>query len=714
MKLCCSALSLLLLVFAVSGCGSAASSASSASQSSIPVITYTYQSSINFDTYLITVGGTGFATGATLMVNGSAVATTAVKSNLLQTTVSNTSGSTMQISVAVQNPPPSSAVSSPTSFTLSSVTLPTTQQQWMSDVSQQNTSPVTAVSGDAQLSWTAPDTRTINVVVKAPAPAAGAPTVTMGSVPTGADARPYFDAALSLAASEHAGLLAIPTGTYTFKSLGTGSLGHLQILGQSDLVIDGQGSTLIFTQNANGVVIDTSQRVELTNFTIQYSLPTQMYWIGTMSSTTPYTITPIAGYTVTSADTIGHMVQYNPATSSFVHGNVAVYSPASLAFTGTGFTSSSFNSSDAGKTFMVFDHYYGGVAINIETYNAPSQMQDITLNNITINSGPGMAIFAYGVQRGLGIWNSHILPAAGSLISTEYDAINIPYVGGDIYIHDNVIGYEGDDALNLNNLMLPVVSTSGTSLVLGQYSRFVQQNDLLSFFDASNTFLGMAQVTAPPVALGGLNWSFTLSNSVSGVTTSSIVRDMNLVNSRTAVVNNTIENCQCHGMLIQDPNVLVQGNTLNNTLADGIKLITNVGSFKEGTGAINVLVQNNTINTTGIDADIPNTSFYGGIYVYGGTNSGLTSTVSNQYINIQNNTISNTDQDCIVVASAQYVNVTSNQCVSNNLTTSGSPSIYILKSNNVTVSGNTRTGTSTGAISVDSTTTSNITVQSTY
>jgi len=182
-----------------------------------------------------------------------------------------------------------------------------------------------------------------------------------------------------------------------------------------------------------------------------------------------------------------------------------------------------------------------------------------------------------------------------------------------------------------------------------------------------------------------------------------------------AVVNNTIQNCQCRGALVQVPNVLVQGNTFNRPLGDPIQLETDVGNFLEGTGAMNVLVQNNTINNAGYPTDINNdASTYAAIFAFNSTINGIATNISNQHLNIIGNTINNANAECIVVANSQYVNVTSNVCNSADLVTTGNPSIFIEDANTVSVEQNSRTGSTTGGLSVATGSTSAITVQASY
>lgn len=85
----------------------------------VPVVTTTTGTTGTYgQTFLVDVKGTGFVSGAALLVNGSPVATTAVTLTDLQTTVKNTTGAALQISIAVANPSPGATQSTSSSVTL--------------------------------------------------------------------------------------------------------------------------------------------------------------------------------------------------------------------------------------------------------------------------------------------------------------------------------------------------------------------------------------------------------------------------------------------------------------------------------------------------------------------------------------------------------------------------------------------------------------------
>jgi uncharacterized protein (DUF1800 family) len=86
----------------------------------VPVITTAVGSTTDGGLhFLVDVQGTGFLTGATLLIGGQAVTTTAVSQNDLQTTVADSTAQPMQIIVVVQNPNPGGTQSAAVTVSLS-------------------------------------------------------------------------------------------------------------------------------------------------------------------------------------------------------------------------------------------------------------------------------------------------------------------------------------------------------------------------------------------------------------------------------------------------------------------------------------------------------------------------------------------------------------------------------------------------------------------
>lgn len=587
---------------------------------------------------------------------------------------------------------------------------------WEALATAHPTSPVSAEPGDRSIEWVAPDRRMVRVVVKVPRPPSDAATVTLAPVPEGADARPFFEEALERVRTQKAGRLLIPKGTYTFKSLARGRQGHLVVRGLSDVTIDGSGSSLIFTQNEVGIYLTSNERLRIVRLSIDYALHTAS--LGRLKASPDGNVLVIdAKFPVTASDAVTYVSEYDVGAQRWVPGGLRFLfptgNPVQAKFVGNQtYTAPQFKQGHAEQSFMIFHHWYGGNAIRISDDPDQPASQDLTLDAVTIHSAPGMGIFVYGMKRGLAIVNSSILKAPGEsrLISTEYDGIHLLIAGGDVILANNRISRQGDDAINFNNPVQPIVAVNegGTNLTLGVYSRFIRVGDRLAFFDVDGNLLGTSQAVSVR-GLGGLNNEVIVDAPVAGVTTAAVVRDVQLVNSRYAIQNNTISDCQCHGMLLQVPFGLVEHNSIADTKANAVRLLSNIGFFKEGAGAFEVTVRNNLISGTGTD-NAPKMP-WAAISVYTAVrDNGLSAYALNGDLEISGNRIENVRQGCISVLNASRVTVSGNTCRAG-AATQGVAAISVRNSSSVWVTKNSTSGGFARSLDVDSATTKDIRVQ---
>ena len=593
-------------------------------------------------------------------------------------------------------------------------------EEWASLASHQVTSPVAAAPGDLLHRWEAPDHRTIQTVVRLPHPATNAPDVTLPSVPEGADARPYFEAALNDVRSRRARRLVVPFGTYIFKSTMTDQSGHLVIHDLSDSTIDGGGATFVFTHNVVGILIRGCQRVRLANIKIKYDL--HMASLATIRGRAGRKVLVVdPAYPVTSDDPVYYVSEFNPAAREWVQGGQRLILPpgsgnAAIYEGDQTYSSNAFSQLDEHRTFIVFHQFYGGPAIRIGDSPGPEQPEDVVIDNVRIFSGPGMGILAYGIKRGLAVIDCEIAPGQGpnSLISTEYDAIHVLELGGDLIIANNSISGQGDDGINLNN---PISTISATypdrrTMVLAPYSRFISVGDKLAFFDQDDRFIGQAGVVRTK-AIGGLDYEVAVTELPAGVGKKDIVRDTSLIDSRYVVAGNKISKCNCHGILAQIPNGLVEQNDIRDTKANAIRLLSSTGFFKEGVGAINVVVRGNKISNTGTDITprIP----WAAITVYAPISDGDVSFFPvNKDLLIEGNTVLNAQDACITISSSIDVAIRHNKCISVNLSRANAASVHVFRASKVNIDSNAGSDFALDDVDIDAGSTSEIRWQRGY
>lgn len=591
--------------------------------------------------------------------------------------------------------------------------------EWLRLATAQPSSPVTAEQGDQTERWTAPDGQAVILVVRAPRPVTDL-IIYAPSLRDGADATPYFEALVARAVTQQASRLVLPPGFYHFRSLVRGKHredSHVLLKGLHDITIDGSGAVFIFDNDKHGIVITQSQRLKLTNLTIRYGFPT-MSLMQAERGPAGEVVLRLADprYDHVANMKVPYVTEFDLNRQRWVNaGQRVILSPGSkdtASCDETSCRSPAFGKLQPGRTYVAFHSWYGGIAIYVDDspVSGTRQAEDISIDNVTIQNGPGMGIVAYGLKRGFAVTHSRIAPADDiSIGSVAYDAINTPIGGGDMLIADNVIEGQGDDGINFNNPVHPIVQRTGDNqLVLSAYSRFIRKDDRLAMFAEDGRYLGTSSVVTQPTALGGLNYAVTVNSLPEG--SPAFVRDVDLLTRRAAVLRNRIGRCHCHGILIQIPFVRVAENTFKDLPYNSIRLLANFGTFKEGSGAFNVSIEKNMIENNGADASLP--FKFGAISAYGVRRDGkITAAPVNAWIDISNNTITSADQACISVASSFRVRILNNSCLNTNshgATTGGG--INVLNARFVELSGNRRDG-STAEIFVDTATTSDVTKQ---
>lgn len=559
---------------------------------------------------------------------------------------------------------------------------------WARMASAQALSPARAAPGDLVREWTGPDGRPVRLVVRLPQPRAG--ELSVSPPPAGQDARPVLEAALDELRRRGLGRLRLQPGSYVFRSTAQG--GHWLLQGLQDVDIDARGARLVFSADAPGIVLGTSQRVRLRGATLAYQLPTSALAVLRERDGRRELVLD-DGVPVDDTTRLFYLTEYDRASRLWVKGGTRLILPPGAAaplqrVQGQVFSSSALASLRPGASYAVFRQWYGGAAFKIDDQPGPQQAEDIVLQDVTVLNAPGMGFLVYGLKRGFALLGSRVQPEPGSAmpVSSNFDALHIQSGGGDLLIADNHFVAQGDDGINLNNPVHPVVriEDEGRSLVLSTYSRFIRSGDRLAFFGGDGRLLGLADVTAPPEPLGGLEHRVRLSRAIEGLDTRSAVRDLALLASRYLVERNTVERCHCHGLLAQLPNGLIRGNTFSQLSYNAIRLLTDVGPWREGVGAINVAVLDNDIRDTGPDQApaMP----WAAIAAYGTGRGGVVvDEPVNQFLDIRGNRIQRVQQGCITVASSRTVTVADNECSASNLNKRRADSLSVQQASQVTL-----------------------------
>jgi hypothetical protein len=358
-----------------------------------------------------------------------------------------------------------------------------------------------------------------------------------------------------------------------------------------------------------------------------------------------------------------------------------------------------------GSRVIVRHYTYNGFAISITWAN------DITFDNLTLRTGPGVGIGAHdgGGYRGFRLANSNITRGPGRLISTASDVLDIT-MQADVIVENNDIGYQGDDSTAVSPTIFPMASASGNQIsVVGSCDPDPMDvpvvGDALAFFDENYTYKTTAYVKASNTSVCGTP-TLTLDRTIAGLnTTYSLIDLTQQATARYIVRNNLAHECRCHGIITDSPYGWINGNTYYDNSQGGIGL---VGGSGFGPGATNVEVTNNYISASG-----QSTQYSGTVAMFAPTATGeILDEPLFEKIRFDNNKFEQLLGPAIIATSARYLAIENTTIVNSNLaqadpieygTIPTLDSVIAYDAGNGEVCGTLKSGDTTGPIGIDPT-----------
>jgi hypothetical protein len=548
---------------------------------------------------------------------------------------------------------------------------------------------------------------------------------------SGQTAFQYLNQNIAQAISSQASVVRFPTASYTVTPE-NGATYHLAISGASDLIIDGQGSTLTFagvlggdTQgDVVGIVFSGDQRVVLKNFVIDYDV--RIASAGTVGSDSAhcggsshqYVLIDTGHYPMADSR-IQQAKIFNDSTSNLwglSENEYYTYSnPVNLQGSNAFYPcDSSFDSAfpTNGHTVTVRHFAYDGNAIGI--YGSSSH--DITLDGITLYSSPAMGVYVGNAfARGIAIENLKIIKNPNDptrLITLAADGLHLTDMIGDVVIENSEISFQGDDGLNIVTGMPNSTTVLGNQLTITGTAAGAPESlatgDVFDFYSPNLTFLGTATLQA---LSEGANIVATFDN-LASVSSGDYVIDQSKSVARVYIAGNYFHDNRERGMISRSTGVMVENNTFVNNSGPAILIGTDGQSFMEGAFGKDITIQGNTISS----ANQTQVSTYTSILEYGTisvgarclTSSGCANWLSPnsliQNLLIQNNVISASAGIGMLLSNLNSASVSGNTVVDTASTvvqnafggsSSAAGSIHSTRSSGITLDGNTLSRPST-------------------
>lgn len=399
--------------------------------------------------------------------------------------------------------------------------------------------------------------------------------------------------------------------------------------GASDLVIDGQGSTVNFSDFCLGLNLPNVTRVTFKNFTFAWP-KLRIATIGTIvavggNGDTGYTydvrIAPtdaadlpkMAAATTAWDKSAGHWDLIN-SNDDVSYGDgvtpgsgvalICAEAPAARAKTGctvTGIPSYGVQFK-VGETVLL-RHYNFAAAITLSG-------QDVTFENVTLQNLISTG-FVFSQGRGLHIIRSALERMPGRPISgTGNASIFTGAVTGDVVIEQSSFGYQGDDAFDMNTPIVrftPTAVTNTTPMATYPFdaatpnqlswpaSNVVLGGDTLALFDNALRFQGLAKIQSVTVPVNGATSTLTLAQTIGLPLRQAgfIAADLtSSAGARYVIRDNSFLFNRARALLLQTPYGLVEGNRfVGQTLKQVYMLASQY--WGEGPGAQEILVRDN-------------------------------------------------------------------------------------------------------------------------
>ncbi|MGA2779141.1 MAG: hypothetical protein ABSF94_16410 [Steroidobacteraceae bacterium] len=498
-----------------------------------------------------------------------------------------------------------------------------------------------ADNGDFLAQFTSPSGKLVRIVIKAPV------TNEVYDVPPiqpGESAYQYLNEALYAAPNmpRQNTVVNFPKGTYTFDfplfSNCTSSSDHQpkyvhwQVAGASDLVIDGHGSTVNFSDFCLGMVLANVNRLTLKNF--EFAWPDiQIASVATIiavggNGTSGYTydvrindVNPsqaprmIAG--ITAWDRRANHFDLESANDDVSYGD-GINSGAPLQCIESAAQQKTQGCAVKGvPSYGV--QFKVGESVLLRYYSFATAISasgnDITLDHITFKNLIG-SDYSYAQGRGLHVTHALLTRLPGKPVSAVGGGSLLTNVSGDVVVEHSWIGYQCDDAFDMNTTIVRFTPTpisnstpmstltfdaSTPNLLAWPQSNIAQAGDVIGLFDNTMAFAGTAVVQSVSTPVGGANTVLTLDRPVNSKLAASgfIAGDLTgSAGARYLIDHNVFAFNRARALLLQTPYGWVDQNTfVGQTLKQVYVLASQY--WGEGPGAQELLLTGNRFDARG-------------------------------------------------------------------------------------------------------------------
>lgn len=427
-----------------------------------------------------------------------------------------------------------------------------------------------------------------------------------------------FTKALEKCRNNPGSTLIIPPGSYNFKNTKAMEFEYKGINGQygedvqgvffkpkgeyvialdmdnfKDITILAEGVTFIQEGWYEGVSITNAENVKIKGMTLIHKRP-------------PFTEGVIVNSTTEYFDMKIDTHKY-PFLTDEITGRVHYYdTDNNLVYSGTGIDKKELLNRETIRIHTKLNPETGHLCIlRHSAHNRAGvlikESKNIVLEDITINSQPGMGIIGHRSED-IMMKNLKVIPAEGSVTSTNTDATHFTSCKGKITFDGCEFGGQGDDCTNVHNYYWSMFEESGKDIRIS-----VEDADLhalsLDYPDIGDTLVLVSKSNLEPkeyytvknVKTSVEDWTvlLTLDKEIEYDLNEYYMTNLTRRPS-VEIVNNTVNSHLARAFLIKTGNVHIHGNFINGSSGTAIQLGAESG-WRESGPVENILIENNII-----------------------------------------------------------------------------------------------------------------------
>jgi len=231
--------------------------------------------------------------------------------------------------------------------------------------------------------------------------------------------------------------------------------------GQQDSTIVADGVTLLVEGFMEPLSLTNCRNITIRGLTIDHKRKpfsmgavTKVEWATKTSGC--FTVVFGQEYPLSEHSPMPRNVFYSPVLDRFVGYNTyQIVSREQIALQQWRFGFDGMNFDPSGMEFYVWHSFHFRPAIRIE------EAHNITLENVTIHSQPGMGVVAHR-SSDIRIDGLRVVPSAGLHMSTNTDATHFTSCSGLVRIENSVFEGQGDDCINIHSYYHSIVHSKGS------------------------------------------------------------------------------------------------------------------------------------------------------------------------------------------------------------------------------------------------------------